>query len=345
MWISKGNINEFMGITNTGSWEHQFWEALNWRDDPFLLEGIEEGVFAVIKSWRHFKLDTGNQRKSLWWFYHWIAHVLNMLCYSPGDKESIFELTEHTAHDTDKWTCQTSANGVSLSKMYCKHRTGLNFKGREFNQQYNDKIKRICLIRFSFKIRLANYKVKWFLKINKKFHQTKWICAIHGQCCPHTVSLLWEPQSDSFILSVLSRNRHTLGCLHRISSSLFFFCARKILKFPNKLIWFIREYLNWCLRSNSNIKWNTIYRCHSHHTEVIVSHILSSFIDLVTEMDSALTQENIHEPSPLGTFLGMQLSLVTRPGRELWPYYLLLLKRRCETSWLTLIIGVNLSHA
>lgn len=55
--------------------------------------------------------------------------ILSLIDYSPGEKGTLLESIKYGVHDTDKWTCQTWANGVGISQIHYKYQAGLHFQG------------------------------------------------------------------------------------------------------------------------------------------------------------------------------------------------------------------------
>jgi hypothetical protein len=55
--------------------------------------------------------------------------TLSLIDYSPGEKGTLLGSIECGVHDTDKWTCQTWANGVGISQIHYKYQAGLHFQG------------------------------------------------------------------------------------------------------------------------------------------------------------------------------------------------------------------------
>lgn len=55
--------------------------------------------------------------------------TLGLIDCSPGEEGTLLESIECGVHDTDKWTCQTWANGVGISQIHCKYQAGMYFQG------------------------------------------------------------------------------------------------------------------------------------------------------------------------------------------------------------------------
>lgn len=82
-------------------------------------ESINTPMFTLPHSIQ-CRLDTV-YRKPLSWFY--LSRCVHCIWFIAilESKEPIVESIWQTTHDTDKWTCQTQANGVSLSEMDCNY--------------------------------------------------------------------------------------------------------------------------------------------------------------------------------------------------------------------------------
>lgn len=75
---------------------------------------------------------------------------------------NLVESIECGVHDTDKWTCQTWANGVGISQTHYKYQAGLYFQGENLISTVVAKLEDFVSLGFPLNLSLADYKVRFF---------------------------------------------------------------------------------------------------------------------------------------------------------------------------------------
>lgn len=88
--------------------------------------------------------------------------TLGLIDYKPGEEGTLLESIECGVHDSDKWTCQTRANGVGISQTHYKYQAVLYFQGENLISSVVAKLEDSVSLGSPLNLNLADYKVRFF---------------------------------------------------------------------------------------------------------------------------------------------------------------------------------------